>query len=80
MAGIDVLCSDKTGTLTENRFGLGDPVFFDACGHIVGRTGRVLEHRGGRAQDRSRLSGAGLVGAHGQWFPPGQAASREEAG
>jgi H+-transporting ATPase len=25
MAGIDVLCSDKTGTLTENRLTLGDP-------------------------------------------------------
>ncbi|OIK27439.1 plasma-membrane proton-efflux P-type ATPase [Streptomyces malaysiense] len=26
MAGIDVLCSDKTGTLTENRLTLGEPV------------------------------------------------------
>lgn len=26
MAGMDVLCSDKTGTLTENRLTLGDPV------------------------------------------------------
>ncbi len=26
MAGIDVLCSDKTGTLTQNRLTLGDPV------------------------------------------------------
>jgi H+-transporting ATPase len=25
LAGIDVLCSDKTGTLTENRLTLGDP-------------------------------------------------------
>ncbi len=25
MAGIDVLCSDKTGTLTENKLTLGDP-------------------------------------------------------
>ncbi|MDD5640505.1 MAG: plasma-membrane proton-efflux P-type ATPase, partial [Syntrophales bacterium] len=29
MAGIDVLCSDKTGTLTQNRLTLGDPVTFD---------------------------------------------------
>ncbi len=28
MAGIDVLCSDKTGTLTQNRLELGDPVVF----------------------------------------------------
>jgi H+-transporting ATPase len=26
MAGIDILCSDKTGTLTQNRLTLGDPV------------------------------------------------------
>jgi len=26
MAGMDVLCSDKTGTLTQNRLTLGDPV------------------------------------------------------
>jgi H+-transporting ATPase len=31
MAGIDVLCSDKTGTLTENRLALGDPVVIDAA-------------------------------------------------
>ena len=28
MAGVDVLCSDKTGTLTQNRLTLGDPVVF----------------------------------------------------
>ena len=31
MAGMDVLCSDKTGTLTENRLTLGDPVRFAAA-------------------------------------------------
>ncbi len=30
MAGIDVLCSDKTGTLTKNELTLGDPVIFEA--------------------------------------------------
>jgi H+-transporting ATPase len=29
MAGIDVLCSDKTGTLTLNQLTLGDPVTFE---------------------------------------------------
>jgi H+-transporting ATPase len=29
MAGIDVLCSDKTGTLTQNKLTIGDPVTFD---------------------------------------------------
>jgi len=30
MAGMDILCSDKTGTLTQNRLTLGDPVRFAA--------------------------------------------------
>ncbi|MDP8218361.1 MAG: plasma-membrane proton-efflux P-type ATPase [Candidatus Theseobacter exili] len=30
MAGIDILCSDKTGTLTKNQLALGDPVLFSA--------------------------------------------------
>ncbi len=30
MAGMDVLCSDKTGTLTQNVLTLGDPVVFAA--------------------------------------------------
>ncbi|WP_051249722.1 plasma-membrane proton-efflux P-type ATPase [Maridesulfovibrio zosterae] len=30
MAGIDVLCSDKTGTLTQNKLTLGDPELFEA--------------------------------------------------
>jgi H+-transporting ATPase len=29
MAGIDILCSDKTGTLTMNQLTLGEPVTFD---------------------------------------------------
>nr|WP_238701348.1 plasma-membrane proton-efflux P-type ATPase [Mariprofundus erugo] len=31
MAGIDILCSDKTGTLTENRLTAGEPLPFDDC-------------------------------------------------
>ncbi len=30
MAGMDILCSDKTGTLTKNELTLGDPVLIDA--------------------------------------------------
>lgn len=30
MAGIDILCSDKTGTLTQNKLTLGEPVVFAA--------------------------------------------------
>ncbi|MEA1917315.1 MAG: plasma-membrane proton-efflux P-type ATPase [Campylobacterota bacterium] len=30
MAGVDVLCSDKTGTLTKNELTLGEPILFSA--------------------------------------------------
>jgi H+-transporting ATPase len=30
MAGMDILCSDKTGTLTQNKLTLGDPTVFGA--------------------------------------------------
>jgi H+-transporting ATPase len=30
MAGIDILCSDKTGTLTQNELTMGEPVKFNA--------------------------------------------------
>jgi H+-transporting ATPase len=30
MAGMDILCSDKTGTLTQNKLTLGDPLVFGA--------------------------------------------------
>ena len=29
LAGMDILCSDKTGTLTQNRLTLGEPVMFN---------------------------------------------------
>ncbi len=28
LAGMDVLCSDKTGTLTQNRMEIGEPIIF----------------------------------------------------
>ena len=31
MAGMDILCSDKTGTLTQNRLTLGEPALFNAA-------------------------------------------------
>jgi len=37
MAGVDILCSDKTGTLTKNELTLADPLLFDAesAGEII---------------------------------------------
>ncbi len=31
LAGMDILCSDKTGTLTQNRLTLGEPVMFNGA-------------------------------------------------
>ncbi len=32
IAGMDILCSDKTGTLTQNRLSIGQPVLFQVSG------------------------------------------------
>nr|WP_259736267.1 plasma-membrane proton-efflux P-type ATPase [Synechococcus sp. CS-1329] len=41
LAGVDVLCSDKTGTLTQNTLTLGDPFSVDSSGDDSGQ-GRVI--------------------------------------
>ncbi len=64
MAGIDVLCSDKTGTLTENKLRLGDPVAFGGAGNeeliLAGALASPMDDRDGIDQ----AVVAGLADAH----------------
>ena len=50
LAGVDVLCSDKTGTLTQNKLTLGDPFCVNNipadAGHSLGRTGFACGRQG----------------------------------
>ncbi len=59
MAGMDVLCSDKTGTLTQNRLELGEPM-------IVGARDRadllVAASLASKAEDRDPIDTAVLAG------------------
>ncbi len=59
MAGIDVLCSDKTGTLTENRLTLGEPVCFAAEDAQEVITAAALASK---AEDRDAIDTAVLDG------------------
>ncbi len=59
MAGMDVLCSDKTGTLTRNELTLGEPVLFAAA------EARALILAGAlasKAEDRDAIDLAVLAG------------------
>ena len=62
MAGVDILCSDKTGTLTKNQLKLGDPILFAAtdpqavilAGALASRAEDhdPIDDRGDRGADR----------------------------
>ena len=64
MAGMDILCSDKTGTLTKNELKLGSPVVFKASneqdlilgGALASRSGGRRRHRRGRRSKVSAIS------------------------
>ncbi len=60
LAGVDVLCSDKTGTLTKNQLTLGDP--FVAEGHDVGELLRAAA-LASRERDQDPIDDAILDGA-----------------
>ncbi len=57
MAGMDILCSDKTGTLTKNELILGDPVVFEgAAAETVCAAALTCERDGPDAIDSAILT------------------------
>jgi H+-transporting ATPase len=59
MAGVEVLCSDKTGTLTKNELTLGEPVVFAArdADDLILAAALASEQEGEDAIDRAVLGG-----------------------
>lgn len=76
LAGVDVLCSDKTGTLTENRLSLGDPVVVQASdpAEVVLYGALASQPETGDAIDRAVVAGvadpSALDGYRQQRFVP----------
>ena len=72
MAGMDILCSDKTGTLTKNELKLGSPVVFKASNEqdlilgaaLASRSGGRRWHRRGRPQRSQRSIGVKDLSNH----------------
>jgi H+-transporting ATPase len=59
MAGIDMLCSDKTGTLTQNKLSLGDPFTLE---HIDRETLILSAALASRSEDKDPIDLAVLDG------------------
>ena len=66
LAGVDVLCADKTGTLTQNKLTLGDPFCLDEvtadavilAGALASRADEQRHHRSGGARRPEGRAGA----------------------
>ncbi|MEJ2459914.1 MAG: HAD-IC family P-type ATPase, partial [Novosphingobium sp.] len=69
MAGIDILCSDKTGTLTQNRLTLGEPVLFAAkdAGELTLAGALASKEEDGDAIDLAVIAGLADPGAVKGW-------------
>jgi H+-transporting ATPase len=69
MAGMDVLCSDKTGTLTKNELTIGEPVLADAKDADELLTWGALASRteGGDAIDEAVLAALGRKNVLAGW-------------
>ncbi len=59
LAGVDVLCSDKTGTLTKNELTLGEPILFGAttADRLILAGALASERDGGDAIDEAVTGG-----------------------
>ena len=70
MAGMDVLCSDKTGTLTMNALQLGEPVLFGDADRDTLLTAAALasDEANADAIDQAVLAGAEEAGASASGF------------
>lgn len=69
LAGVDVLCSDKTGTLTQNTLTLGEPFTVD---HLPATEVIEAAALASRAEEKDPIDGAVLGAVSDQDFPHGR--------
>ncbi len=74
LAGVDILCSDKTGTLTTNKLTLGEPELFEAENEFQLL---LAAARASEAEDKDAIDDAVLSGFQAKGEPPAQGHRRE---